>query len=240
MVTASKRHHLLILSHLVWNWYAALYVSVAHRLNYFLLGIIVDDTKGNSSTETVWDDTDVAKLDTIADTQLHRNVDILILAADKEGESCTHPTLPPPRHDAPTYPQSQGYVKTYFVIPSTIFGFASGKLVDLGVQNTRSIQIPWAVSRSISRKRAGHVGQGLSVWPDVHIDDSEFHVYSVLGLDKAHLRDDDHQSRISTLSCMTPSWKERRAMVARGSTLARTVTTCLETYPPRSEKRFMI
>jgi len=110
--------------------------------------IIIDDTKGNSTTETVWDDTDVAKLDTIANTQLHRNVDVLILAADKEG-----------------------YVKTYFVIPSTIYGFASGKLVDLGVQNTRSIQIPLAISASIARKRAGYVGQGLSVWPDVQIDD---------------------------------------------------------------------
>ncbi|KAI9570710.1 hypothetical protein HD554DRAFT_2187866 [Boletus coccyginus] len=109
---------------------------------------VMDDTKGNYSTETVWDDTDVAKLDTIADTQFHRNVDVLILAADK-----------------------QGYVKTYLVLPSTIYGFASGKLVDLGVQNTRSIQIPLAVTAGILRKHAGHVGQGLNVWPNVHVDD---------------------------------------------------------------------
>ena len=62
-------------------------MSGADRLDHLLLAIIIDDTKGNSATETVWDDTDVAKLDTIADTQLHRNVDTLILAADKEGES---------------------------------------------------------------------------------------------------------------------------------------------------------
>jgi hypothetical protein len=88
-------------SHLVWNWYPAPYASVAYRLDRFLLGIIVNDTKGNSSTETVWDDTDVAKLDTIADTQLHRNVDVLILAADKEGESRTDPTLPPKHASTP-------------------------------------------------------------------------------------------------------------------------------------------
>jgi hypothetical protein len=83
--------------HLVWNWYAAPEVFVAHRLDHFLLAIIIDDTKGNSTTETVWDDTDVAKLDTIANTQLHRNVDVLILAADKEGKSRVRPT-PPPKH----------------------------------------------------------------------------------------------------------------------------------------------
>ena len=81
--------------HLVWDWYAASQVFVTHRFDHFLLAIIIDDTKGNSATETVWDDTDVAKLDTIADTQLHRNVDGLILAADQEGESRVRPTLPP-------------------------------------------------------------------------------------------------------------------------------------------------
>jgi hypothetical protein len=90
-------------SHLVWNWYAAPQVSVTHCLDHFLLGIIVNDTKGNSSTETVWDDTDVAKLDTIADTQLHRNVDVLILAADKEGESRTDLTLRPKHTSTPRH-----------------------------------------------------------------------------------------------------------------------------------------
>ncbi|KAH0830119.1 hypothetical protein J3R83DRAFT_1457 [Lanmaoa asiatica] len=141
--------------------------------------IIVDYTEGNYATETVWDDTDVAKLDTIADTQLHRN--------------------------------SQGYVKTYIVLPSTIYGFASGKLVDLGAQNARSIQMPLAVTASIARKRGGYVGQGLNMWPNVHIDDSEFPVCSTLRIEKAHLRDHDWQLRISISSFMMPSWKETRA-----------------------------
>ncbi|KAG9317984.1 hypothetical protein JVU11DRAFT_43 [Chiua virens] len=110
--------------------------------------IIMDDTQGNYETETVWDDTDVAKLDTIPNTQLHRNVDTLILTADREG-----------------------YVKTYFVLPSTIYGFATGTFVDLGVQNKRSIQLPLVVSACSARKRGGYVGKGLNAWPDVHIDD---------------------------------------------------------------------
>ena len=81
--------------HLVRNWHVAPDVSIADQLDRFLSACIMDDTKGNFATETVWDDTDIAKMDTIADTQLHRNVDVLILAADKEGEFRTSQSLPP-------------------------------------------------------------------------------------------------------------------------------------------------
>ena len=77
----------------------------------------------------------------------------------------------PPRRDAFTYAHSKGYVKAYLFCPPTIFGFATGKLVDLGVQNTRSIQIPMAVASSVARKRAGYIGKGENVWPLIHIDD---------------------------------------------------------------------
>lgn len=60
--------------------------------------------------------------------------------------------------------------------------------MDLGVQNTHSIQIPLGVSASIARKRAGYVGKGLNLWPNIHIDDSRFPICSVLGIDEAHLR----------------------------------------------------
>ncbi|KAN0073836.1 hypothetical protein V8E55_012090 [Tylopilus felleus] len=118
-------------------------------------GIIMDSAQGEATTEATWDDTDVARLETIPDVQLHRNVDAPILAADKEG-----------------------YVKAYLVCPVTIFGVPSGKLVDLGVQKTRSIQIPMAIASSIARKRAGHVGQGLNVWPAVEVNETaDFYIY---------------------------------------------------------------
>lgn len=85
--------------YLVWDWYAVPRGSVTYQLDDLLSGIIIDNPKGEYSSETVWDDTDVAKLDTIADTQFHRNVDTLILAADKEGEylcGTRGPTTPPP------------------------------------------------------------------------------------------------------------------------------------------------
>ncbi|KAG6375757.1 hypothetical protein JVT61DRAFT_2607 [Boletus reticuloceps] len=111
--------------------------------------IVMDDVKGAYGAKPVWDDTDVAKLDTIPDTQFHRNVDLSILNADKEG-----------------------YLKAYFVCPSTVYGVPSGKLVDLGIQHTRSIQIPMLIGISVARKRAGYVGQGLNIWPAIHIDDT--------------------------------------------------------------------
>lgn len=55
----------------------------------------MDSAQGEATTEATWDDTDVARLETIPDVQLHRNVDAPILAADKEGE----PLYPPsPAH----------------------------------------------------------------------------------------------------------------------------------------------
>jgi hypothetical protein len=43
--------------------------------------------------------------------------------------------------------------------------------VEKGIQNPHSIQVPALIQASLERGRAGMVGQGLNVWPDVDIDD---------------------------------------------------------------------
>ncbi|KAG8216629.1 hypothetical protein J3R82DRAFT_6824 [Butyriboletus roseoflavus] len=111
-------------------------------------GVLTDNAMGMYAYDTIWDDTNLDQLDTLPDTQQHRNVDLLVLAADKEG-----------------------YARTYIVLPSTIYGLATGPLVTLGIQNARSIQIPGLVAASIARKRGGMVGLGLNKWPNVHVDD---------------------------------------------------------------------
>ncbi|KAF8438924.1 hypothetical protein L210DRAFT_3646462 [Boletus edulis BED1] len=111
-------------------------------------GVLIDKAKGMYAYDTIWDDADPDQLETLPDTQLHRNVDLLVVAADK-----------------------QGYARTHIVLPSTIYDFATGSLVTMGIQNPRSVQIPRLVSASITRKRAGMVGLGLNKWPNVHIDD---------------------------------------------------------------------
>jgi hypothetical protein len=65
----------------------------------------------------------------------------------------------------------EGYVKIYLVLPSTIYGIASGVLVEKGIENPHSIQVPALIQASLERDRTGMVGQGLNLWPDVDIDD---------------------------------------------------------------------
>ena len=44
-------------------------------------------------------------------------------------------------------------------------------LVDQGIQNRLSIQVPQLIRASLARGRAGMVGDGKNIWPDVNIDD---------------------------------------------------------------------
>ncbi|KAK7039714.1 hypothetical protein R3P38DRAFT_489653 [Favolaschia claudopus] len=72
-------------------------------------GEISDDAKGMHSDITIYDDSDVDQIKSISPTQMHRDVDLAITAADAEG-----------------------YVKTYIILPSTIYGLATGPFVDNG------------------------------------------------------------------------------------------------------------
>jgi hypothetical protein len=65
----------------------------------------------------------------------------------------------------------EDYVRVYIVIPSTIYGIATGKLVELGVQNAHSIQVPALVDASLARGQGGMVGEGKNLWPNVHVED---------------------------------------------------------------------
>lgn len=85
-----------------------------------------------------------------------------------------------------------GYVKSYIVLPSTIYGIASTALVDMEVQNPRSQQIPALVNASLDRKQGGMVGskwklscmsvsqlkssnvEGENRWPNVSISDGGY------------------------------------------------------------------
>lgn len=72
-----------------------------------------------------------------------------------------------------TYICIAGYVKTYIVLPSIIWGIAQGRLVDLGISNNRSILIPVLVRVSLDRKQGGIVGLGKNLWPNVNIEERE-------------------------------------------------------------------
>ncbi|KAJ7645086.1 NAD(P)-binding protein [Mycena polygramma] len=109
-------------------------------------GVISDDARGMHSNATVYDDSDADQIETIVSTQMHRDVDLAITAADTEG-----------------------YIKSYIILPSTIYGLATGPLVDKGIQNPHSQQIPSLITAALDRGRAGMVGEGKNLWPNVEI-----------------------------------------------------------------------
>ncbi|KAJ7127070.1 hypothetical protein C8R44DRAFT_617333 [Mycena epipterygia] len=111
-------------------------------------GVLSDDADGMYESSTIYSDLNIPQLETLSPDQPHRNVDLALVDAD-----------------------SQGYVKTYIILPSTIYGFASGPLVKAGLQNNRSQQIPSLVDVSLKRGQGGMVGKGKNWWGNVHIDD---------------------------------------------------------------------
>jgi hypothetical protein len=60
----------------------------------------------------------------------------------------------------------------YIILPSTIYGIATGKLVELGIQNPYSVQIPGLINASLDRGQGGMIGLGKNIWPNVSIEDS--------------------------------------------------------------------
>ncbi|KAK7690529.1 hypothetical protein QCA50_005627 [Cerrena zonata] len=106
------------------------------------------DALGNKTTDVIWDDTNVEQVESIPDAAFHRNVSLEVIAADKAG-----------------------YVKSYIILPSTIYGRVKSPLVDAGIQNPQSIQIPYLIKAALGRKQAGMVGKGVALWADVSNDD---------------------------------------------------------------------
>jgi hypothetical protein len=47
----------------------------------------MDDAVGDHTTDVIYDDSNPDQIETLADTQPHRNVDLALLKADKEGDS---------------------------------------------------------------------------------------------------------------------------------------------------------
>lgn len=117
-------------------------------------GVLVVDAKGEppKASDPIYDDSNVEQLKTIPKDAPHREGDLQILEADKKG-----------------------YLKAYFVFPSTIYGEATGELGKGkwkgNLMNRRSIQIPLAIRLALKRGKPGVYGQGKNIWPHVHIDD---------------------------------------------------------------------
>ncbi|KAJ8507841.1 hypothetical protein ONZ45_g9825 [Pleurotus djamor] len=109
-------------------------------------GVLMDNAAGMYKGETVWDDSDPVQMASIPLTQPHRIIDTTILKADEAG-----------------------YMKSFIILPSTIWGVSTGSLVESGISNAYSQQIPRLIHTSISRRQGGMVGLGKNIWPNVNI-----------------------------------------------------------------------
>ncbi|KAI0043236.1 NAD-P-binding protein [Auriscalpium vulgare] len=111
-------------------------------------GVLIDNAKGEYASETIYHDSDVAQIESLAPSQPHREVDVEVVAADQAG-----------------------YVRTYIILPSTIWGIGAGPVYDAGIANPYSQQIPGAIRASVRRGQGGVVGAGKNVWPHIWIQD---------------------------------------------------------------------
>ncbi|KAJ7127437.1 hypothetical protein C8R43DRAFT_1027990 [Mycena crocata] len=110
-------------------------------------GAIADCTvNGLYQDSPTYDDLDTAQMSTIAPTQLHRAVDLELLQADDEG-----------------------YIKSYIVLPTTVYGVATGPFVEAGIQKPQTTVLPWLINASLARGQGGMVGEGRNVWQNVEL-----------------------------------------------------------------------
>ncbi|KAJ7663167.1 hypothetical protein DFH06DRAFT_1189514 [Mycena polygramma] len=99
-----------------------------------------DGAKGMFASETVYNDTDIQQIETLAVTQPHHNVDLAIIDAD-----------------------TQGYIDSYIVFPGLVFGTPHGLLADAGVQNPTNFAVTGYIKASFARRAAGLVGEGKNL-----------------------------------------------------------------------------
>ncbi|KAI9463253.1 hypothetical protein BJY52DRAFT_1254099 [Lactarius psammicola] len=108
--------------------------------------VLMDNAVGLHDTDVIYVDTNPKQIESLPDTAFHRMVDLEVVAADKAG-----------------------YVRTYIVLPSTIYGIATGKLFDLGISHAYSQQVPVAIKASLDRGQGGMIGEGKNIWPNVEV-----------------------------------------------------------------------
>ena len=105
--------------------------------------VLAENVRGKKGSNTEYSDLDPDKINSLADEQFHRNVDLFIINAAE-----ANPLL-----------------KTVIVIPPTIYGIGRGPF------NHTSIQLPALIRAALKRRKAEMIGPGEATWDSVHIAD---------------------------------------------------------------------
>ncbi|KAL0567558.1 hypothetical protein V5O48_014435 [Marasmius crinis-equi] len=109
-------------------------------------GVLCDPS--DKERNVIWNDEDVAQLNTVLPNAVHRPTEVLSLAADREG-----------------------YVRTFIISPSTVYASTSNALVQAGISNSRTPLYKYFVPIAIARGSGVLIGTENSVWPNVSIDE---------------------------------------------------------------------
>ncbi|KAI0635601.1 NAD-P-binding protein [Trametes polyzona] len=112
------------------------------------LAEIGDDAQGQYASDNVYSDLDIAGIEALPPTALHRAVDLLIVAADEAG-----------------------YVRSHIILPSLVYGVATGPLFESGISNAHTVFTPILVRTALRQGNVAVLNKGESVWSNVHIDD---------------------------------------------------------------------
>nr|ODN92615.1 NAD dependent epimerase/dehydratase [Cryptococcus depauperatus CBS 7841] len=131
-----------------------------HLIHTSGTGVLVDDARGEYPTDTIYTDLNPSPATRVSPalhsvteipvTNPHRNVDLEIVQADQAG-----------------------VIKSYIVLPSTIWGCGQGEVYEKSLSHATSQQMPLLIEIAIKRKRAGVVGKGqcANIWPHISIVD---------------------------------------------------------------------
>ncbi|KAF9078699.1 NAD-binding protein [Rhodocollybia butyracea] len=119
-------------------------------------GVYADMVNGAHANSEVFDDANADQIETLSPTAPHRPVDEVIVSGDAEG-----------------------YVRSYIVLPSTVWGIAKGPLFESKISNPHSKQIPYCVRAGLVRGQGGMLTEGRNVWPLVEIHELS-DLYSML------------------------------------------------------------
>ncbi|KAF8145741.1 hypothetical protein K438DRAFT_1871346 [Mycena galopus ATCC 62051] len=111
-------------------------------------GYLGDQAKGEFSSQTIYNDLDIAQIETLPATQPHRNVDFAVVEADK-----------------------QGYTHTYIAVPGVFYGTPRGILAEANVQNPRNFALVAYFKASFERSAAGIVGKGKNLVSHVEVNE---------------------------------------------------------------------
>ncbi|WVR03510.1 hypothetical protein IAU60_000501 [Kwoniella sp. DSM 27419] len=121
-------------------------------------GVLVDKAKGDYPNDIIYTDLNptpatrdspaLRSMTELAPSAPHREVDLAIIEADKAAQ-----------------------IKSYIILPSTIWGAGEGEVYEKGLSNSFSDQIPTLIRAALDRGRAGMVGEGKNIWPHVKITD---------------------------------------------------------------------